>query len=567
MPHNLFFPDDKKVREFSTQLEISLAECGITSYGYIPHFMSAYALYKAQSYVPDSMPPFASVINSINNDLIRFSVANTVENYWDALRLLYGVFNAKTIASYILNSELTTDSRGFTATPSSVITLALELLEIHDEDKVADLGAGCGGFIVSAYKENSNADYYAIEIQNNLAAIAAIRAELLGQNVTVEQGNMFSIYNTDLRFNKIFANYPFMINTMNEKSTFVDKLSYTVPKTRSSDWLFNLLLLETLCENGRAIGIMTSGGCFNSADRNMREFFVRNGYIEAIIALPERLFSDTNIATEMVLLSKENKDIRMVDATKLCKKGRRQSEFTDEHIRKIIAALKTDNDYSRLVSLQELEDDGYNLDPTKRLVKPVKIENGTLFGDLIKNITRGAQLDAEKLDEMTSTEQTSYQYLMLRDIQDGIINETLPFLKYIETRLEKYCVTSGTLVMSKNGAPFKVAIVGDLSGKALLANGNLYVIELDETRIRPFYLKAFFESEMGARILNNISVGTAMPVIQVEALKSITVPCPTLEEQERLEAQYLQSMEAIKTLRSQLASAIEVSKNFFREDE
>jgi type I restriction enzyme M protein len=516
------------------------------------------------------MPLFTDMLSGIKeNDIIRFSVADAVEECWNALRLIYGVYNVKTMAAFILNSETTADSRRYsiTITPSSVITLALEILKISDADKVADLGTGFGSFLVSAYKENSNAEYYAVEIHNGFAAIAAIKAELLGQNVKVEQGNMFSISNLRRKFSKVFANYPFGIKSTNAFTPFVEALDYNLPKSRSSDWLFNLLALESLGDNGKAIGIMTCGACFNSADREMREFFIRNGYIEAIIALPDRLFADIGIATEMIVLSKGNKAIRMVDASKLCKKGRRQSEFTDEHIRKIVTALDADTDYSRLVLPTELEEVGYNLDPTKKLEKPIKIKNGVCFGDVIKNITRGSQLNADTLDEITSAEPTSYQYLMLRDIQDGIISEQLPFLKYIEPRLEKYCIASGNLVMSKNGAPFKVAVVGEMDCKSVLANGNLYVIELDESKIRPHYLKAFFESEIGAKTLSIIAVGTAMPIIQVEALKSITIPCPPLDEQVKLETQYLQSVESIRSLKSQLSSAIEASKNFFKEED
>jgi type I restriction enzyme M protein len=119
--------------------------------------------------------------------------------------------------------------------------------------------------------------------------------------------------------------------------------------------------------------------------------------------------------------------------------------------------------------------------------------------------------------------------------------------------------------MSKNGAPFKIAVVGDMKGKSILANGNLYVIELDESRIRPYYLKAFFESELGTKTLNSIAVGTALPVIQVEALKSVSIPCPPLGEQVELEKKYLKSMDTVRSLKSQLASALEASKNFFKE--
>jgi type I restriction enzyme M protein len=108
----------------------------------------------------------------------------------------------------------------------------------------------------------------------------------------------------------------------------------------------------------------------------------------------------------MIILSKGNSSIRIVDAAKWCKKGRRQSEFTDEHIQKIVAALKCYSENSRAVIPNELVNDDYNLDPAKRLEKPVNISSAISFVDVIKNITRGSQLNADTLDEISSSDPT-----------------------------------------------------------------------------------------------------------------------------------------------------------------
>ncbi|MDR1536486.1 MAG: N-6 DNA methylase [Clostridiales bacterium] len=567
MTQNFIIASERKVGEFAEQLAACLKGCGKLPNDYSAHMMSAYALHRAQSDSPDSMPAFKAMLESIKGDgLIRRSVAAGAADCWEALKPLYGVYSQKTLAAYILNAEEAADPRReCPATPDSVAALALELMKISDYDAVADFGAGAGGFLVSAFKENGNAAYYGIEINGEMAAIAAVRAELLGPAVTVEQGNMFSLGGGSRKFNKIFSNYPFGFNGIKECEPFVGQLKYRLPKYRSMDWIYNLLLLESLSAGGKAIAVMTSGACINGADREMRELFVKSGFIEAIIALPPRMFPETNVSTEMVVLSKGNACVKLVDAKKWHKNGRRQSEFTDGDIRKIAAALKTDSECGRTAAPAELERLGFILDPAKHLEKPVEIANGVPFGDVIKRITRGAQLSAEALDELSSSEPTGFQYLMLRDIQDGMISGKLPYLKRIEPRLEKYCVSQGNLLLSKNGSPFRAAVVGDLSGKAVLANGNLYVIELDESRVKPHYLKAFFESVAGMKALNGIAVGTAMPMLQIEALKSIIIPCPPLDEQEALEKRYLESVEAISSLRGQLASAIKASRSVFKE--
>ena len=61
------------------------------------------------------------------------------------------------------------------------------------------------------------------------------------------------------------------------------------------------------------------------------------------------------------------------------------------------------------------------------------------FETVIKNITRGAQIKASVLDEIVSDEPTNMQYLMLANLQDGIISDELPYLKGIDSKYEKYC--------------------------------------------------------------------------------------------------------------------------------
>lgn len=68
---------------------------------------------------------------------------------------------------------------------------------------------------------------------------------------------------------------------------------------------------------------------------------------------------------------------------------------------------------------------------------------------MIVNITRGAQIKASELDELVSYEPTDFQYLMLANIQDGIISDDLPYLKELDKKQEKYCIKNNSLVISK----------------------------------------------------------------------------------------------------------------------
>ena len=542
---------------------------GVDLYGFV--VFTAYALFKATSISHDKFPTLNQVLKIIKgNELVRYSVENAFRDIWNTLSDIY-----LTLSDDLLKGVILTPNQLRTpwvySTPESIISLSVELLEIIDSDKVADFGTGDGGFLVSAFKSNSNATYSGIEINTTLAAIASIRAEMLGKKVTVSQRNMFTIVEDNIKYDKVFSDYPFFGKDVREGKEYAMQLEQrglSIPKRNYSyDWLFSKVIDDCISDKGKAVGIMTQGACFNSTDKTLRQYFIEEGLIEAVIALPQKMFIDTSVPRVLIIFSKGNKNIRFVDASDLYRKGRRQNEFSKEHIKAIIEATKRDSNISRTITPDELARDNYIISPKKLLAKPVKIKNAVKFGDLILNITRGTHINADDIDSISSETPTGYQYMMLRDIQDGVINDNLPYIKHIEPRLDRYCIASGDLLLSKNGAPFKVAIFDRPISTKVLATGNLFIIKLDETRIRPLYLKAFLDSDLGNALLDSISVGTAFPVIQVDALRNMMVPCPPLEEQQQLENNYLRNLNSIRSLKTQLSEAIEKSKSFFKEAE
>lgn len=123
----------------------------------------------------------------------------------------------------------------------------------------------------------------------------------------------------------------------------------------------------------------------------------------------------------------------MVDASELFVEGRRVNELSYENISLIINATKNDSDISMYVSAEQLRDNDYVLSMNRYIVHDVA--DGMAFGDVIKRITRGAQLNAKALDEITTTVPTDMQYLMLANIKNGLIDKELPYLKSIDKKM------------------------------------------------------------------------------------------------------------------------------------
>lgn len=464
-------------------------------------------------------------------------------------------------------AELTDAYGAETDTPESVAKLATKILNINN-DNVADFCSGIGNFLMEAIGGDDSSKYYGVEINTQCKEISTIRLQLLSESVAIEQGTVFDM-DASKKFDKIFCDYPWNVKMWNlgkEKMQEFEAIIPEIKKVAKADWLFILNVLQHLEDDGKAVVVTTNGTAWNGGiSKTIREKFVKQGWIEAVISLPANLYTSTAIPTLLLVLSKGNKTVRMVDASTMATVGRRQNVLSDDALTKIVDMLTNDTDNAKSVTIEDIKNQDYAINPSRFLEVELEVKDGVPFEDLIVNVTRGAQVKASELDGMVSEDATEYQYLMLANIQDGLISDELPFLKSIDKKMERYCIKNNSLVISKNGTPVKIAVASVAEGRKILANGNLYVIELDETKANPYFVKAYLESENGTIALSRVTVGAVMPNIPVEGLKKVMIPCPELAEQNKVAEKYLAKMDEVRVLKYKLAKATAELKSIYEE--
>lgn len=536
-----------------------------------------YLLYKASQY----SNPFGITLQTITdgkievNEDVRFMAKEVLtDELWERLLQLVMKYSPEEFALAAVSPVTDNEPKGTMTTPPSILKLAHKLLNVKAGESVADVCCGSGTYMVSAALEESRASYHGFEINAANRAAALMRAELIDADMEVTLCDVFTVADSDPmpKFDKIFADYPFGLKLRNlgAGAAYLERLAEQYPglsKATSSDWVFNALLYDLLTENGKAVGIMTNGSTWNSIDMPMRKYFVERKMVECVISLPGKMFASTNIATTLIILSHNNDSIRMIDATKHCQKGRRQNEFSEENIATIMDALSNDHDYCKSISIEELRANEYNLSLSRYASEDLSFRNGVPFESVIKSISRGAPCTASQLDEMVSDSVTNMQYLMLANIQNGMIDNKLPYLAYIDPKYERYCLKNNTLIISKNGYPYKVAVASVQEGQRILANGNLYIIELDETKANPYFIKAFFDSEQGHAVLKSITVGATIPNIGVDKLKKVEIPLPSMEEQERIAQNYQAALDEIAVIKLRLERAVNKLHHIFDEED
>ena len=534
--------------------------------------MSAALLYQAKQLnaAPSYNELFSGILSEKEN--VDSAVHQMIpEEAWNAMVELLPDISADTLRGVALYNN------GVADTPSSIIELGKAILNVGHSDSVADICCGTGCFITDLIETADFDSLYGCDIDSTACDVARMKAEIVSE---AKAGTQIRIDNTDVihqgingalqgRFTKVFGNFPFGIRIRkDEKVPFLEHISQKAPSIKrihSADWIFVFAATEMLTSDGIAAVILPDGPLFNLPDQDVRKYFVKQGWIKAIIKLPPQLFQSTAIKCNLMLLSRENASIRFADASDIFHSGRRYNVFTDEDIASICRMMQEDSESVICVDNQEVLKNGAHLVPEsylKTVDEKLNQLNPTPLNQVAYSIIRGAPMNSKMLDSISSEEPTGFQFLTLSDIQDGRIQSELSYLTTIDVKQKKYCLQDGDVILSKNSAPFKVA-TADANDGQILVNGNLYIIRLKQDLILPYYLQAYLQSENGQNALKGISQGTSFSTISVDALRSLEIPLPPMEVQKKIADEFEDRIQELSMLKNKMDRVRKTSTEVF----
>ena len=180
----------------------------------------------------------------------------------------------------------------------------------------------------------------------------------------------------------VVANPPFAINNMQKGDKKLNNMlyKYGVFENASSYSKFIVMMLESVQEGGKISVVLPHGFLFKKtiSECNLRKYLVDNGYIEAIISLPEKMFNGTKIPVIILVLQKKyrEEDIIYIDASKEYIKGRKLNSLSEENQSKIIKTYENKSEisnYSIKVGAEIIRKNDYNLN-IKKYLKSLKKE-------------------------------------------------------------------------------------------------------------------------------------------------------------------------------------------------
>ena len=174
---------------------------------------------------------------------------------------------------------------------------------------------------------------------------------------------------------------------------------------------------------------------------------------------------------------------------------------------------------------------------------------------------KGSQIKADVIKNIKANNETSYIYLSLSDINDGLIDfeniET--YLEKIPENQEKFFVKNNSILLSKyENPPYKFVVAQIPSDKKVIPSGNFFIIEVDEKKINPWYLVAFFSDPNG-----NTKSNKELYTLSIKKLEKIIISVPPLEEQNKITEEYRETINEIKEMKQKLRDKIKSSKEIF----
>lgn len=174
-------------------------------------------------------------------------------------------------------------------------------------------------------------------------------------------------------YDYVVANPPFSdkewMTGLNPAADPFQRFSWGVPPAKNGDYAYLLHIIRSLKKTGKGACILPHGVLFRgNAEAVIRRKLVESGYLKGIIGLPPNLFYGTGIPACILVLDKENAEVRqgifMIDASKGFKKDGDKNRLRERDIHRIVDTFKKQLEvprYSRMVPLEEIARNDYNL--------------------------------------------------------------------------------------------------------------------------------------------------------------------------------------------------------------
>ena len=261
-------------------------------------------------------------------------------------------------------------------TPQQVSELLARLASYNNPhiNKVYDPACGSGSLLLKFAKtigrQNENLKYFGQEVNPTTYNLCRINMFLHNVNfdnfdIRLEDTLLKPQHMQDAPFDAIVSNPPYSLKWEGkDNALLINDERYApagvlAPKN-NADLAFTMHMLWHLSERGTAAIVEFPGVLYRGGDeKKIRQYLIKNNYVDTIIQLPANLFFGVGIATCIIVLKKSAKpdsSVLFIDASNMFQKSGNKNVLLDEHLDKIMQLYQNRKDEQYLAKLVKNDD-------------------------------------------------------------------------------------------------------------------------------------------------------------------------------------------------------------------
>ena len=476
---------------------------------------------------------------------VKAFLESHLSEHWKEYQQTAGVYDEDSLVDFFSNEAtlMLMESR-YDFSPHPVIDqLCVGLLEIAEGHTVADLNCGIGKFVrkawFSLWNETGSDEGLSVvgySRDAEFAALTSILCNVTGVGAKVVAQSIFISHPE--RYDRIALIPPFgmetrVLNIPMAQQVLAERFA-NFPELRlsSADWVFAARAASLLAPGGRAVVAVPLHALNGAQSQAYRECLVRNRLIEAVISIPRGFLNGAAIGFAIVVMREGCREIKFVNGEKY------QTTVAGARLLDVPRLLKDYhalNDYEAVTTktLDAVYTRDCNLTPDFYLGEDLVYNNAHPLGAIVEEIRRGAKLPVAAWKAVEGGDSSPVKKVAFKHFREGLIDDRLPGLTAVPPGAEDAVLEAGDLLISRVGFPFKVAVV-ESRAEALVADENVWIVRMGGNWALAYYLRAYLESERGAKWLSRLSAGATLRTISAKNIEKIPIPDAEQEEVEKI---------------------------------
>ena len=321
-------------------------------------------------------------------------------------------------------------------TPTSLVKLIVEIIEPY-KGRVYDPACGSGGMFVQSanfinqHKRNGdtpgkNLSVYGQEKTMDTVRLCKMNLAVHGLSGGIKQGNTFyeDIHKCVGKFDFVMANPPFNVHGVDHEKIKDDpRFKQGIPATDNGNYLWIEIFYNSLNKNGRAGFVMAnSASDARNSEMEIRKKIIEDNAVDVMVAIGPNFFYTVTLPCTLWFFDKAKKTtdrkdtVLFIDARNIYHQvDRAHRNFTNEHIQDIANIVRSYREEDgakkykdvkglcKVVTLDEIREQGYSLNPGRYVGVTDKVDDGVDFQKKLKELhqeLKKLNVEAHKLEKV-----------------------------------------------------------------------------------------------------------------------------------------------------------------------